>query len=319
MTGGAHARRAQWLVIACTVALLLAVPIIATKGPDPTLAAMAAPAGPAPQVGGPLAPMPPSAPLDAALPVAPPSRTGLAPAAVVAAEAAGGRTQLAVAVLDRDTGELAVGARGAEPYYTASLSKLVVAVDMLDRRHFEGLPVAGPDLELIRRALGPSDDSAMNTLWTRYDGAGAPRRVSQRLGLTGTSAPRRAGQWGEMSVPAADMVRIWRYVLETMPAADRDLLISAMSAAPARARDGFDQSFGLLSPAVDGPGGPGAVAKQGWMCCFSRQYYLHSAGTVGNDQRFVVALLTRVPRGPGWEAARQDLNRVAAAAVQALR
>ena len=37
------------------------------------------------------------------------------------------------------------------------------------------------------------------------------------------------------------------------------------------------------------------------MCCFSGQYYLHSAGLVGVDERFVVAVLTRVPSGSRLE------------------
>lgn len=195
----------------------------------------------------------------------------------------------------------------------------MVAVDMLDRRRLDGLAVGEPDLALLRLALGPSDDNAMNILWTRFDGAGAAARVSGRLHLAETSAPRDPSQWGEMALSAADSVRIWQYILAEMPAADRDLLLSAMDAAPAIATDGFDQAFGLLSPAVDGPGAVGAVAKQGWMCCFSQQYYLHSAGVVGPDHRFVVTLLTRQPRGPGWAAARQELDRIASAAANALR
>ncbi|WP_297645693.1 hypothetical protein [Pseudonocardia sp.] len=73
-----------------------------------------------------------------------------------------------MAVLDRVTDESAVGRRGTEPFYAASLSKVVVAVDVLDRRRSEGLTVTGADLVLFRRALGPSDDSAMNAIWSRF-------------------------------------------------------------------------------------------------------------------------------------------------------
>ena len=222
-----------------------------------------------------------------------------------------------MAVLDRSTGELAAGAHGEEPYYTASLSKLVVIVDVLDRRRLEGLTVTDDDLALFRRALGPSHDSAMNALWERFDGQGAPARVSKRLGLGHTAAPRDTGQGGEVEVSAVDYVKIWRYVLDQMPAADRDLLVTDMQAAPATAKDGFDQAFGLLAPAVRGDGS-GAVAKQGWMCCFSGQYYLHSAGAVGGDRRFLVALLTRDPKVAGWDAARTQLDGIATAAVAAL-
>lgn len=248
-----------------------------------------------------------------------PLGTGLAGAAMAGAEGAvSTSTHLAVAVLDRATGELALGARGAEPFPAASLSKLVLAVDVLDRRRFEGLALSDVDVALIHAALGPSDDNAMNVLWTRFDGPGAAGRVSGRLALTRTTAPRDPSHWGEMTVSAADTARIWRYVLDEIPVVDRDLLIAAMDAAPESAADGFDQAFGLLAPAVDGPDGPRAVAKQGWMCCISGNSYLHSAGAVGSDQRLLVALLARMPQRVGWDAARSELTAIATATVQFL-
>jgi hypothetical protein len=102
-----------------------------------------------------------------------------------------------------------------------------------------------------------------------------------------------------------------------MPADDRELLISDLAAAPSTAKDGFDQAFGLLSTDVRGDGS-GAVAKQGWMCCFSGQYYLHSAGAVGPEKRFLVVLLTRQPRTKGWPAARTEMTGIATQAVAAL-
>lgn len=244
---------------------------------------------------------------------------GRAKAAVAAAEAAAGRVELGIAVLDRRTGEFVIGERGTESFYTASLSKVVLAVDMLDRRRLDGLAIGSGDVDLLARALGPSDDSAMSALWGRFDGPGAAARVTKRLGLVATKAPRDPSQWGEMSVSAADNVRIWRHILTDMPPTDRDLLISDMADAPAQAKDGFNQAFGLLAPQVDGPDGLGAVAKQGWMCCFSGIYYLHSSGALGADQRFLVTLLTRIPRGTGgWDAARADVTRVAAAATAEL-
>jgi hypothetical protein len=320
MTGRGHGRLWSALVLALAAAVPLLVTDAAPAGvgasravaavPSADPSAEPSPASAAPSLLSPAATPPPSP--------APPERD-LARAAVDAAQArAAGSTQLAVAVLDRRTGELAVNGRGDEPYYTASLSKLVVIVDVLDRRRLDGLTVTDADLALIERALGPSDDSAMSALWERFDGAGAPARVSARLGLEGTSAPRRTGQWGEVEVTAADYVKLWRYVLDEMPAADRDLLITDMEAAPPVATDGFDQAFGLLAPEVRGSGGPGAVAKQGWMCCFSGQYYLHSAGALGADRRFVMALLTRVPRSEGWPGARSELDGITAQAVAAL-
>ncbi len=274
-------------------------------------------AGPVPPGAGPSAAAgTDTRPAAEAAPV-PPAPQGLARAAVAAAQArAAGSTQLGVAVLDRLTGELEVNDRGGEPFYTASLSKLVVAVDVLHRRRFEGLAVTEADLDLIERALGPSDDAAMSALWDRFDGAGASARVAQRLGIGGITAPRRVGQWGEVEVTPAAYAALLRHVLEGMPRNDGERVVADLDAAPDVARDGFDQAFGLLAPAVRR--GPGAVAKQGWMCCFSGQYYLHSAGVVGADRRFVTVLLTRVPAADGPGAARAELTAITGGAVAAL-
>jgi hypothetical protein len=306
--------RRGWRAALCTLfALAAAVPLLVTDGGP--LAQAVADAAAAPPTQG-AAPIPDDAPIPA--PEPPPVQRGLAQAAVNAAqEQASSSTELGVAVLDRSTGELVVGERGHERFYTASLSKLIVIVDVLDRRRTEGLRVTDDDLKLVARALGPSDDSAMSALWEKFDGAGAPARVSAKLGLEGTAAPRRFGQWGEVEVTPADYATLWKYVLDDMPDDDRALLISDMKAAPPTAKDGFDQAFGLLAPDIRGDGS-GAVAKQGWMCCFSGQYYLHTAGVVDPEERFVVVLLTRQPRTEGWPSARSEQTVIATKAVAAL-
>lgn len=268
-------------------------------------------------------PMPAPAPATSANAV-PAPRQGLAAAAVAAAEAASGDVGFApgppagapvgstIAVLDRRTSEVAVGQGGTAGVLSASLSKLVLAVDMVDRRRTEGLPITDVDTDLVRRALGPSDDAAMSALWSRFDGPGAAPRISARLGLTGVASPRDPSQWGEMVVTASDLLHVWKHVLDELPAADQELLIGAMAAAPARATDGFDQAFGLLAPGL--PVEVGA-AKQGWMCCIRGQNQLHSVGVVGPDDRFVMAVLATTPTAA---TARQLVDRMVAAASGAL-
>lgn len=305
---GRHKRRrsAPWSALGVLLVLAVTGPLLVTdSGPlVPTMAAASA----VPLAEG--APAPPDTPEP------PPPQRGLAQAAVNAAEQrASAGTELGVAVLDRATDEIAVGARGHERFYTASLAKLIVTVDVLDRRRTEGLQVSEDDLQLFERALGPSDDSAMSALWEKFDGAGAPARVSAKLGLEGTAAPRRTGQWGEVEVTASDYATLWRYVLDDTPEDDRNLLLADIAGAPSTARDGFDQAFGLLSPDIRD--GYQTFAKQGWMCCFSGEYYLHTAGALGPDKRFVAVMLTRQPRTKGWPAARQELTGIAAQAVAA--
>lgn len=212
--------------------------------------------------------------------------------------AAGGESDVGVAVLDLDTGEV-VEAQGGKPFYSASLSKLIVAVDALRQ------PLSDADRDLVHRALNLSDDSAMDVLWTRFDGTGAIGRVAAEAGLTGTHAPDNPSQWGEVVVTANDMVRLYRYLLASPV---RDAVVGALSTAPAVAADGFDQAFGLL-------GVTGAYAKQGWMYYLPSEVYLHSAGVFGD--RYAVALLTTNPTG-NWTTARQSINAVAQAVLAKL-
>ncbi|GAB2814690.1 serine hydrolase [Lentzea nigeriaca] len=207
--------------------------------------------------------------------------------------AAGGRSDVGVAVLDLDSGQM-ISQHGDQPFYSASLSKLILAVDALQQ------PLSADDQDLIHRALSVSDDEAMDVLWTRFDGMDAIGRVAAEAGLTGTHAPDDPSQWGEVVITANDMVRLYRYILGSPV---RDTIVAALSSAPDTAADGFDQQFGLL-------GVSGAYAKQGWMFYLPSDVYLHSAGVL--DNRYAVAVLTTSPTG-SWTTARTAINAVSKA------
>lgn len=203
-----------------------------------------------------------------------------------------------MAVLDLQTGALAVDGTGQ--FYSASLSKLMLVVDMLDR----DVPLSPADQSLIQRALGESDDNAMNSLWVKFGGPAAMSRIAGSLGMVATEASADSSQWGEVKVSPAGLTRLYQHIMVEMPADDHALVVTALNAAPPKATDGFDQYFGLL-------GGPlKAFAKQGWMY-YGNRLHLHSAGvvTVGEHQ-FAVALMSIQP--PSSEAARGALTAIAA-------
>ncbi|CCH28841.1 serine hydrolase [Actinosynnema sp. NPDC047251] len=199
-------------------------------------------------------------------------------AAVARAVDGSAGVDLAVAVLDLTT-DTAAGYRDDVPFHAASLSKLLVAVDVLTAGDLDDA-----DRDRLHRALSDSDDEAMNDLWTGHDGIGAVDRVAGLAGLVDTHAPEDPSQWGDVETSADDLVRLYRYVLTELPEAARTFVVDALSSAPVTAADGFDQAFGLLAPGVDG------YAKQGWMWYYPTDLYLHSAGVVAD--RYVVALLS---------------------------
>ncbi|ANZ35342.1 hypothetical protein BBK82_03820 [Lentzea guizhouensis] len=196
-------------------------------------------------------------------------------------------------MLDLKTGQL-VAQQGDQQFYSASLSKLILATDALQQT------LSDADRQLIYRALSLSDDNAMDVLWTRFDGMGAISRVAAAAGLTGTHAPDDPSQWGEVVITANDMVKLYAYILGSPV---RDAVVHALSAAPATAADGFDQAFGLL-------GVTGVYAKQGWMYYLPSDVHLHSAGVL--DGRYAVAVLTTSPTG-SWTTAREAINAVTTA------
>ncbi|PRY36119.1 serine hydrolase [Umezawaea tangerina] len=267
----------------------------------------------------PLAAAAPSA--DPSTSSAPPTTTTTAPPApqpdlgaglASAEQVAGDSVDLGVAVLDLRTGDL-VGSGGDKQFYSASLSKLLLVVDMLDRRAEGDLELSDDDLDLVDRALSYSDDGAMDVMWTRFDGMAAIDRVAARLGLTGTHAPDDPSQWGEVVVTADDMVHLYQYVLLKMPEADRDLVVDALSGAQEEAADGFDQFFGLLDQ--NARGSRAAYAKQGWMYYLPSDVYLHSAGVV--DNRYAVAVLT-VQSGVSTDTAKDKVAQIVGATLTPL-
>jgi hypothetical protein len=111
-------------------------------------------------------------------------------------------------------------------------------------------------------------------------------------------------------VSARDLVTLYDYVLTDMSPVDRDLVIGPLTAAADVAADGFHQDFGLLAP----PRRPGVAAKQGWMW-WGPTFYLHSAGTLGPDDRYVVAIAST---SRSSKVSRATIDRAATAAVATL-
>jgi hypothetical protein len=212
---------------------------------------------------------------------------------------------LGTAVLDVSTGDLQVG--GTVDFYSASLSKLMLIVDMLDR----DVPLSTSDTQLIARALSLSDDNAMNALWSKFGGPGAVTRVATGLGMADTETPEDPSQWGETEVSPEGFARLYQHILVEMDPADRDLIVDDLSSAQPKAADGYNQFFGLLSQSAD------VYAKQGWMYYGSR-LYLHSAGVVHDETGDYVVVLMSVQPVTGTTTAQAGINNVASAMLKVL-
>ena len=240
-------------------------------------------------------------------------RAAAAAAALAAVDEAAARAggTVDVVVLGQDGEELLVGPGADRPLYTASLVKLLVVQQLFARAEAGTLSLSPSDLRRMERAVTASDDGAMSALWSRFDGAELVTAASAESGLTGSSLPAAAGQWGEARTTARDTAVFLAALPDTLTGDDLATLTGWMRSTTDTATDGFDQRWGLLSPTVRA--GTEAAAKQGWMCCIGGRRQLHSAGTLADGR--TVVLLGEFPAGTSWARAQEALDTAAQAAI----
>jgi hypothetical protein len=209
-------------------------------------------------------------------------------------------TTLGAVVFDRVSGGTPLSLNADRQFRSASLVKLMIAIDALDQG------ASASQRDRIARMLSVSDDDIASSFWVQL-GPGLIPRVVKLVGLQNTESPEQAGKWGEVKISANDMVRVYEYVMNTMPPEDRTLVVDALGQAPQYAADDFDQYFGI----PDGLNAQWAI-KQGWGNN-SHAMVLHSSGLVGLKWRYVVILLTEHPLGSGWRTSADSVTAAAGA------
>ncbi len=188
-------------------------------------------------------------------------------------------------VFDRSTDTVLTSQNVTQQFAAMSVVKLLIALNVLAGDNW-ALPDNATQQQL-HQMLADSDDGIADDLWDAGGGPALVTRMAGLLGLTGTQPPDDPGEWGDTLITAQDMVTVYRYITDQLPAPDRDLLVTALSDAPKTAADGFDQYFGIPD------GLPHAIwaIKQGWGTSGS-EAVMNSTGLVGPDMRYVVVMLS---------------------------
>lgn len=244
-----------------------------------------------------------------------------------------------VAVFDRQAGTFTEQVDESAQFRSASVVKLLLALDFLwDRGPDYTIPPA--DRARLEPMLRGSDDDAANHYWSTYGGSAIIKRMIARpsLGLRDTAPPpaEYAGFWGYTALSARDTVAIYRYILEKAPAPVRDFIMDNLRRSTrCSATDRFDQHFGIAG-SFDRPW----AVKQGWAGKYAKgtcgtqsassgapaesaapapraaaavdltRPALHTTGTVGADDRAIVAVLTLHPVGTSYGKAYTDVGRL---------
>ncbi|GAA2728165.1 hypothetical protein [Actinocorallia aurantiaca] len=228
-------------------------------------------------------------------------------------------------VYDRTTKKVVTRRAANATVRSASVVKLFIALDYLQRR---GGKVAPADAARFRAMLRSSDDKAATHFWNLGGKGAIIKRTRKRIGLTDTAPPpaSQPGFWGYTAISAMDVAKTYRHLLEKAPPRARSVIMGHLRKATKCGTDGFDQSFGLPRAAKKA----GAV-KQGWSgfgltppypCTNGARFVpaaapdlglgrpvLHTTGTVGGSDRWIVVVLTLNPAGASY---RTSVDRITA-------
>lgn len=244
-------------------------------------------------------------------PATPRDREQAATAVVDAVDRVVPGSTVGLAVHDRRTGDTVVGARTDEPFYTASVVKLLIAVDVL--RGHDWRPPGGTTGSDLTAMLSASDDGAATRLWEEFGGTAVVERTARLVGLDATTPPADAEEWELTRMSPRDIARTYTYVRHDLPRPARDVVLGSLGDFEATAADGFDQRFGL--PAAFGD--RTVAVKQGWMPV-GDDVVLNTTGVVGDDGRFVVAMPVVMPGDTDFATARDAVTAGARALARAL-
>ncbi|MEU5146647.1 hypothetical protein AB0G42_05515 [Streptomyces yangpuensis] len=264
------------------------------------------------------------------------------PAAVQADVPAG--VTAGVAVFDRRTGTFTEQLNTSAQFRSASVVKLLIALDVLWNRSPDAL--SATDRARIDTMLRGSDDAAASTFWSNNGSGAIVDRMVTRLGLTDTARPpsTHPGYWGYTALSARDTVKIYRHLLESAPAATRDFLLGGLRQSTRCATDGYDQHFGIAGSfnrpwavkqgwsnfssggctapntaaakdtgAAEAAGEPAAADARtpaGADAVDLSRPALHTTGLVGEGDRSIVAVFTLHPGGTSYGKAYTDIGRL---------
>ncbi|MFC8147491.1 hypothetical protein ACFUKV_37990 [Streptomyces paradoxus] len=242
-----------------------------------------------------------------------------------------------VAVFDRESGTFTEQVNDSAQFRSASVVKLLLALDFLWGRGPDYI-IPAADRARLEPMLRGSDDDAADHYWSTLGGSAIIKRMLGRpeVGLRDTAAPpaEYAGFWGYTALSARDTVAIYRYILEKAPAPVRTFIMDNLRRSTrCSTTDHFDQHFGIAG-SFDRPW----AVKQGWSGKYAKgtcgsqatpsatpaesgaapraaavdltRPALHTTGTVGANDRTIVAVLTLHAVGTSYGKAYTDIGRL---------
>jgi hypothetical protein len=187
--------------------------------------------------------------------------------------------EIGVELHDRATGASWGNKDADTDFPAASTIKLAIVADLM-RRSTGGLALGPADWDLINEVLHNSDDAAGDQLWFAYENGGGFLQRIQRFGMRTASFSGSPPYWGFMYCSPRDLDGLMDYVLDRLPAHDRDYVVDRMR------RVGAIERWGVwgAGPAND-PGNKDGWENQG------NVWITNTVGFAGPHEKYTLAIM----------------------------
>lgn len=213
-----------------------------------------------------------------------------------------------IVVVRRDAPTCTASYDGTETFPTASVVKLLIAIDVLQTTNGDPKTSA-----TVQHMLSVSDDDIASDYWVHYGEGKIITSMKKQINLPSLSPPDSPGIWGSTRIDAFDVARIWRYILEVSPATVRNPILAGTAAATEIGFGGFRQYFGI----PDGLPGSTWWIKQGWGTARGRRI-INTTGLIGKNKDSILVMLTSHPLDVGYDEATESATKGVAALASAV-
>ena len=187
--------------------------------------------------------------------------------------------QIGVELTDRGTGAR-WGSKDADTVFpAASTIKLAIITDLMRRQVTRRLSLGPGDWSLINQILYNSDDAAGDQLWFAYEDGSFVQRI-RGYGMRSAYFSGSPPYWGFMYCSPRDLDNLMDYVLDRLPAHDRNYIVYRMR------RVGPIEQWGVWGAGRDDDPGD----KDGWENEGS-VWITNTVGFAGPHERYTLAIM----------------------------
>ena len=207
--------------------------------------------------------------------------------------------EIGVELHDRDSGASWGDDDADTDFPAASTIKLAMVADVMWRQSAGRLSLGPADWELINEILYNSDDAAGDQLWFADEDGGFLQRI-QRLGMRGAYYSGSPPYWGFIYCSPHDLDNLMDYMLDRLPAHDRNYIVYRMR------RVGPIEQWGVWGAgSAEHPGNKDGWENQGSV------WITNTVGFAGPHERYTLAIMDNLGGAGDFHQGSTTLSEVA--------